>query len=224
MTDKNTNAEVAENAETESSESPAPASVFIKRGNAILELDGITEGAYAGFKFWRPTFESLDDCIEHFTAISKTGKDGAEVVLSLVNAALAARHRSLANSKLTIPQKIKNDVAKVKEFVDERNSKLTSPNVDDRILISQDDAFEYIPGERDVDSLSGLNNQKVKLFKAANETKKQYNEAIKLNNQELAARLKNEVKLQVGKYQEICIKIKEKEEQEQTSILELVED
>lgn len=225
MSDTNV-AEVAENTNeaVEASTETQEKVVSVKRGNVTLELDGITEGSFAGFKFWRPKFESLDDAVEHFTSISQNGKPGDDTILGLLNSALGARHRSLANSKLTIPAKIKGNKAKEDAFIAERSAKLASPNEEDRILISQDDAYEYIPGEREVDSLSGLNTQKTKLFKAAAETKKKYVEAVKIGNQELASRLKEEVKVQVAKYQDVCVKIKEKEEKEQSDILALVED
>ena len=96
--------------------------------------------------------------------------------------------------------------ATAKDLSDEDISKLRESC--GGIVISEEDAAAYIPGEREVDALSGLRKQKDELRKQA-------------------AKLKNEGKIELAReklvqYFEIDKRIKEKEAAEEASLLELI--
>jgi hypothetical protein len=169
-------------------------------GGYTLRLEGIDEGKWKGFKFWTVEFKDLNFAIEHFTKLSKGGKDGEEVVLGLLNSAMAGRGRSKANSKLQL--KAKTVVGKQAEIA-EREAWLKDPVAS--ILVTEEDASEYVPGERETSSLSGMLKQKTDLIKAITKLKKDGD----LDN----------ARLQRDKYLELCAQIEAKQKEEQDDIL-----
>jgi len=113
-----------------------------------------------GFYFWYPEYLSLDGAAEHLSKKSQNGKDGKSIILGIVNAALATRMRSVANSKL-----VKTEDGVTERISDEDVAKLRSTN---SILVSEQDALDYVPGERDgASSVSGLTKVCNDLKKAA---------------------------------------------------------
>ena len=172
----------------------------------VLILNEIKEGVNKGFKFWSKNYKTLKDAIEHFTKLSAGGKPGEALVLGLVNAALDFRLRSRANAKLTYTPK-KDDAPDAKDkFTQEKKAWLKDP--EKSVVINQEDADEYVPGERDVNALSGLIKQKTDLIKA-----------IKLAKE--AGNIE-EAKLQASKYYEVVKMIEERQKKEEAEILAML--
>jgi len=113
-----------------------------------------------GFYFWYPEYLTLDGAAEHLSKKSQNGKDGKTIILGIVNAALATRMRSVANSKL-----VETEDGITKRISKEDVEKLLAENP---ILVSEQDALDYVPGERDgASSVSGLTKVCNDLKKAA---------------------------------------------------------
>lgn len=125
----------------------------------LLKLDSFDEGKYEGFTFWKTAFKTLDSAVSHFTKLSKGGKKGEDVILGVFNRALSFRFRSQANQALT--SKKLNPTQLAEQF------KLNP------CIISETDALEYMPGEREVDSISGLRRQANELTKMAKKLKEE---------------------------------------------------
>jgi len=113
--------------------------------------------------------------------------------------------RSRAAAKLML----KKDATAVEktEWLAKKKAMLASK--EDRIVITQKDATEYVPGEREVSALSGLLNQKTELLKAIKTAK----EAGKID----------EAKAQLVKYLEVIKRIEEEQKKEQDQILASLE-
>ena len=137
-------------------------------GNGVrLKVESFTEkeSKLYGFKFNRVKFITAKDAADHFTRISKGGKSGDEVICAMVNSNLSARMRSQAT------QIFLSKVKKIKDDDDAKPIDLTDEELDtirkecNNVLISEEDALEYTPGERDVSAISGLRKQKDDLLK-----------------------------------------------------------
>lgn len=179
-----------------------PTVTLVDKGDIVLKLEAIDEGKFKGFQFNVPAAKSLDGAIRHFTTQSQDGKDGEEIVLGLVNAALAARMRSRANSKLTPPQKIDGQalsLAQKESFVKERLEWL---GTEKQVLVSEEDAFTYVPGEREVDSISGLQRQATELTKLVTKLAGEIKAARVSGNTELATTKTVEAKAHYTKLNE----------------------
>ena len=177
----------------------------VDKGDYKLKLLKIDNGVNKGALFWVKVYKTLEGSVRHFTELSKNAKTGDAVVLGLLNAALAFRLRGKAVSRITWSSPKDATVADKNKFMEEVKKKLaTGENI-----ISSDEAAEYIPGEREVDALSGLLRQKIELFKAIKEAK--------------AKGDKETIKVQVVKYQEVCRLIQEKQDAEQAEILAALE-
>lgn len=191
--------------------------VKLDKGNLFLTLESITEGQWAGFRFFVPEFKSLEGAVSHFTEKSQGGKDGEDIILGIVNSALANRMRSRANSKLVVPMKIDGKpitVTSKAEFIATRQSWLQDPVK--CILVTEEDALTYVPGEREVDSLSGLIRQKDGLLKSIREKKELI---AKSSNPETIEALKADARIQLDKYKEVMALIEAKQRQEQEDLL-----
>lgn len=196
--------------------------VKIPKGNAKMVLKSIDDGTWKGFNFYVAQFDSVENAIEHFTAQSQNAKDGNEIVLDIVNSAMAARMRSRANSKLIPPAKIDGKPITVEgkeAFIEERKSWLL--DVDKKVLVTLEDAYEYVPGEREVDSLSGLIRQKEALHKVCTELSSKIKKAT---DPAVIAQLKNEGAVQVAKYREVTALIAAKQEAEKNELFSKLEE
>lgn len=164
---ENANSAVAEVEETnaaEETEQEAGSTIAkIDKGNMVLTLESIDKDNWKGFQFYIPAFKSLGLAEEHFTKLSKTGKSGEAIVLELVNAAMAQRMRGKASSKITFNAKGKT-VADRNAYNAEREAWLQDPVK--KILVTEDEAMEYVPGERETSSLSGFLKLKQDLLKS----------------------------------------------------------
>lgn len=208
--------EVANNS-AENAESTDSTTLKLDKGSLFLTLQSITEGQWKGFSFFVPEFKTLDGAISHFTEKSQNGKDGEEVILGIVNSALANRMRSRANSKLVVPNKIDGKpitVASRAAFLETRKSWLNDPVKS--ILVNEEDALNYVPGEREVDSLSGLIRQKDSILKVIKEKKTAIANA---SSPEVAAALRAEAQVQLEKYKELSAQIEAKQRAEQEELL-----
>jgi len=208
---------VNNNAEESNGSSDSQTTVKLDKGNLFLTLESITEGQWKGFSFFVPEFKSLENAVAHFTEKSQNGKDGEDIILGIVNSALANRMRSRANSKLVVPNKIDGKpitVASKAAFLESRKEWLQDPVK--RILVTEEDALSYVPGEREVDSLSGLIRQKDSVLKAIKEKK----DAIsKATTPEIAAALRDDARVQLEKYKELMAQIEAKQRAEQDELL-----
>lgn len=196
--------------------------VKIPRGQAKMTLKSIDEGTWKGFVFYVAQFDSVDAAIEHFTAQSQNAKDGDEIVLDIINSAMAARMRSRANSKLIPPAKIDGKPITVEgkeAFIEERKSWLLDP--EKKVLVTIDDAYQYVPGEREVDSLSGLIRQKEALHKVCSEL---HNKIKKSTDDATIAALKSEAAVQIAKYREVTAAIAAKQEAEKNELFSKLEE
>lgn len=216
---ENTPTEVDTTEVDNSANTDAKSSTTVKldKGNLFLTLESITEGQWAGFAFFVPEFKSLEGAVSHFTEKSQGGKDGEDIILGIVNSALANRMRSRANSKLVVPMKIDGKPTTVTtkaEFIATRKAWLQDPVK--RILVTEEDALDYVPGEREVDSLSGLIRQKDGLLKAIREKKDLISKAT---NPETVEALKTDARVQLDKYKEVMALIEAKQRQEQEDLL-----
>lgn len=101
------------------------------------------EGDFAGFKFNAIQFGSLEAAVGHYSP---------ELVLAMVNTAIAGRIRS----------KVKNDLPKnlKGEDLKQYQAKLLSQH-SNGVLFSQEQAFNYKPDQREIESPT-------RLFKEAN--------------------------------------------------------
>jgi len=216
VTEVPTNAE-APAAEEGQESNGSQTTVKLDKGNLFLTLESITEGQWKGFSFFVPEFKSLSGAISHFTEMSQNGKDGEDIILGIVNSALANRMRSRANSKLVVPNKIDGKpltVASKAAFLESRKQWLLDPVK--RILVTEQDALEYVPGEREVDSLSGLIRQKDAILKVIKEKK----DAIgRSQDATVIENLKNEARVQLEKYKELMAQIEAKQRAEQDELL-----
>lgn len=154
------------NPETSKMEKDAGAGLIL-----IQETFNEKESKMNGFSFSRVAFKTAQAAADHFTKLSKGGKSGDEVVCQMVNSAMAARFRSQATQKF---------LQKVKAILDDEDAKpnqLDDAQLDEirkefnNILISETDALEYIPGEREVSAVSGYRKQKDELLKAVKKLK-----------------------------------------------------
>lgn len=166
-----------------------------------LQLKKIDEGNNKGAQFWSKRYKNLQGAIDHFTELSKGGKKGEDVVLGLINSALEFRLRAKTTASLTPSNKLSKEDRE--KFLAEKKAKLSDPEL--CVIISQDDAQAYVPGERDVSAISGLMRQKNELLKAAKAAKDAGN--------------KDEAKMQILKYHEVCKQIEELQAKEAADLL-----
>lgn len=135
--------------------------------NLSLELCGFDEKSKNhGFTWYIPQFsnnkpeENLKALRDFFTKNSKSGRDGAITIITLINSAISSRFRSMATAELLEDGKPLSD--------EKREAKLAENSV----LFSKEDALTYAP-ERDSESVSGytkqLNDLKKSTLKAKNE-------------------------------------------------------
>jgi hypothetical protein len=109
------------------------------------------KGNLEGFSYYALQFKSLKAAEDHF---SKGDKKGDEVLLGFLNSSVAYAMRAKAQNKIPNEQD-----ARAKQI--ERGESL---------VITEEDAAAYMPGDRDITSLSGLQ-------KLVSEKKKQFKEA-----------------------------------------------
>jgi hypothetical protein len=208
---------------SESSIEGAEATVtLIDKGDVVLKLDSITDGQWKGFRFYVPAVKSVEAAIRHFTAQSQGGKDGEEIITGLINSALAARSRSRANSKLTCPNKIDGkevSSAQKEQFILERLAWLDDP--EKCLLVNETDAFEYVPGEREVDSISGLIRQQTALRKVVTDLANQMKKAKGEGNDEVFAKLKGEAVLQYAKLGDVTEEITKRQSSDLDNLKEV---
>lgn len=196
----------------------------------ILKSESFTEKGTKmyGFEFSRVKFKTAQDAANHFTRISTTGKSGDEIVCALVNNALSARMRSQATQAfLAKVRKTKDDTeTKMSELMET----LTDEEIDqirkdcNNILISEEDALEYTPGEREVSAVSGLRKQKDDLLKAVKKLKE---EAVKLKESGNAKASEEKIvmaKEKLSQYYEIDKQLKDAEAKAEEQILELIKE
>lgn len=196
----------------------------------ILKLESFTEDTskLKGFVFNRVKFKTAKDAADHFTRISKGGKSGDEIICAMVNSNLSARMRSQATQTfLAAVRRIKDDnETKMAELMAE----LTDEELDtirkecNNILISEEDALEYTPGEREVSAVSGLRKQKDDLLKAVKKLKE---EAVKLKEAGKADESNKAVamaKEKLTQYYEIDKQLKEAEAKAEEDLLNLLKD
>lgn len=201
-------------------EGKSAATVKIDKGNLFLTLESISDGQWKGFTFYVPEFKTLEGAIAHFTEKSANAKDGSDTILGIVNSALANRMRSRANSKLVVPSKIDGKpttVVSKAAFIEERKSWLNDPAK--RILVSEEDALNYVPGEREVDSISGLIRQKDSILKAIKEKKELISKA---ESEDTKASLKTDALALLEKYKETMALIEAKQAAEQQELLDSI--
>ena len=205
-------AEVMDDEAVEESSEKSTTTVKLDKGNLYLTLESITEGQWAGYSFFVPEFKSLEGAISHLTEKSQNAKDGEEIILELVNSGMRSRMRSRANSKLVVPSKIDGKpttVASKAAFIQTRREWLLDPVK--RVLVTEEDAFSYVPGEREVDSISGLNRQIDNIQKTINNLKKEI--IASAGNEEKIEKLKADARVHIAKCREIreVVRVKQSE-------------
>jgi len=173
----------------------------------ILKQKSLDGEKIKGFKFWVTQFESLDKAISHFTKAAKGMKTGEEVICGILNSALVSRLRSQATQFFVEQAKDlhDDDKASAADLTLEEIDKLRSSN---RIVITEEDAMAYVPGERDNDALASL--------------RKLRDEARKM-----AVKFKDEGKLELARekvkqFAEYDSRIKQKEAEEGAKLLALL--
>lgn len=150
-----------ESAESEKSEQK------IDKGTHVLNLEAFKEGRAAGFFFYDIEFKTPEAAVSHFT---RNEKDGNDIVVGLINQAIAFNMRIKAKNKLP----------------DEDTELARLKSVGEVLLINEADAEAYMPGERDVTSMSGLQKEIKALQKVRNE-------AIAKNDTVTATKLHDEI-------------------------------
>jgi len=118
-------------------------------------------GKFAGFSFWIPQFNSVAQAIDFFTKNSKNGRNGDEVVTKLVNSNTNFRFRNRATAYLInkIKESLGNINPKSPEGVALTTTIINQLLATNPIIGSEEDALDFIPGEREVSTLSGLKRQ-----------------------------------------------------------------
>lgn len=118
-------------------------------------------GKFAGFSFWLPQFNSVAQAVEFFTKNSKNGRNGDEVVTKLVNSNTNFRFRNRATAYLTnkIKEALGNVNPKSAEGVQLAATTTEQLLASNPVIGSEEDALDFIPGEREVSTLSGLKRQ-----------------------------------------------------------------
>lgn len=200
-----TKVEWVKNKETNKNEKDAGAGLIL-----VQESFNEKESKLNGFTFTRVTFKTAQAAADHFTRLSKGGKSGDEVVCQMVNSAMAARFRSQATQKF---------LQKVKTILDDEDAKpaqLDDAQLDEirkefnNILISETDALEYIPGEREVSAISGYRKQKDELLKQVKKLKEEGNVAM--------------AKEKLTQYYEVDKLLKAAEAEAEEKLLEMLKD
>lgn len=192
----------------------------------ILKVESFTEkeSKLYGFSFNRVKFKTAKDAADHFTRISKGGKSGDEIICAMVNSNLSARMRSQATQTfLAKVKKIKDDdEAKPIDLTDEELD--TIRNECNGVLISEEDALEYTPGEREVSAVSGLRKQKDDLLKAVKKLKEEaikHKESGKADESQKAIALAKE---KLAQYYQIDEQLKAAEAKAEEDLLNLLKD
>lgn len=108
-----------------------------KGDGVVLELQNFRGEENEAFRFYAPQFESVDAIIKHF---SRNGEEGDKVVLELLNSTVIFRARGKARTKLS-----KDET---------ENQKRVQRG--DTLLLTEDEAFNFQPGAREVSSEAGL--------------------------------------------------------------------
>ena len=144
-------------ANTATAEQPVEATngaTKIDKGWGFLELNELTGDKNKGFTFFVTQYKTLDSFLEQMQRLNKDGKD---IALSLINSAVSFKMRNKAANQLVDLEKTAIDSLREKGEI---------------LLIDEDEAEKYVPGVRDVDSVSGLTREVEKLKKAILEEKK----------------------------------------------------
>lgn len=132
-----------------------PQAVKVDTEYGYAEKEVFSGEKTAGFEFWFPQFETsaqgLSKLQDFLTKNSATGKDGATTVVALINSAIKGRVRNLANSRLMVNGKLMEE------------GKLAEKLEKNPCLYTLEEANEYSPGEREIESVSGLERQLSKL-------------------------------------------------------------
>lgn len=207
----NSSTEVVMSPETEAKIQPV---TEINKGNGVVlkrnQINTWQGVKYKnGFKYWAVSFLNLAAALSHLGAASKTGKTGEDIVLALLNDSMEAKARSRASNRLMVPDKVdgKETTPEWKtNFIKERQSWIGDEVKE--VLFSPDEAYSFVPGERETNSLAGLLRLKTELGKNA---KKLYSAGDKAGAKELAV-----------KYQETCRQIEELQAAEETAIQEMM--
>lgn len=159
--------------------------------------DSFNKGDNEGISFHRKKYKSLPLAEEDFTRLSKKGKKGSEIILGILNSALAFRMRNKATASLITtgkhPSITENKLAELRE--------------NKACVISAEEAENYVPGEREVSSLNGLIKQRDITLKQLVELKERKVEAFVLMNC-------------LAKYREIDAQVKELTENQERERLE----
>ncbi len=125
---------------------PINAATVQKPNGVVLELKNFRAKGYESFRFYSPSFTTVDGAKAHF---SRNGDNGEQVILDLLNSAMDFRARGKANSKLA------DD--------DSENTKRADRG--DTLLLTEDEAYNFQPGTREI-------NSEASLVKAAKENRK----------------------------------------------------
>lgn len=155
------------NAETGKMEKDAGAGVIVIR-ESFSKGRGDEESAMNGFLFSRIKCKTAQGWADHFTRLSKGGKSGDEIVCQMVDSAMSSRFRSQATQKFIQAAKKILGLDADDKF---KSSDLSDEDIDNirkeynNILIDENAALEYIPGEREVSAISGFRKQKDELLK-----------------------------------------------------------
>jgi hypothetical protein len=155
----------------------------IKTVNGIILEQGLFKKGTKneGFSYWFKQFSTLDSAKSHFANLSKVGKDGESVLLAIVNSALAFRMRNIATTNL---------LEDGEDISDAKRNELLS-TAEGSILISETEALEYIPGERETTSVNGLTKQANDLKKAIVKAKNDGNMDLARTHYKKWAEVKN---------------------------------
>jgi hypothetical protein len=178
---------------------PKPGSkTIVAKPNYTLELNKFSDGANKGFQFWNLQFKDLNSAIEHFTTKNNKGEKGENLILALVNSAMSFRLRAQATSRLQPPNDKNQGGMDPKE-------KLTRLNEggDKLVIISQEEAEAYVPGQRDVES-----------YKAKIATGKQIQDA------KAKGADKDTLKELIKKYKDLDTRIKDLQAAEENRLLD----
>lgn len=187
--------------ETNTPTNTAPSNPKLDKENYVLELKEFSEGNNKGFRFWDISFKSLKAAVDHFTTNSVKGEKGEDVILTLVNSAMAFRLRSQATGRLAPP----NDKGQGGMSNTEKLARLNAGG-EQLVIISEREAETYVPGQREVESISGL-------LKAKQAVAKQITTAKAQGNKTVLADL-------IPKYKELDSKIKALQEAEENRLLD----
>lgn len=120
--------------------------------NYVLELESFRDPPWMQpFRFYILQFKNVEGALK---TLDRAGKSGEDTVKALINSVLAARMRTKAKMRVADEIEAKKRVEK-----------------NELLLIDEKEAAEFIPGEREPDSESGLHKQYQLNLKKAKEAK-----------------------------------------------------